>query len=711
VVERNNPGPARPGERQEVERSGPPDAGDLTRSAAVFERSNPVGRVGVWQWEPDSNVSHWNQVMREIVGVGEDIEPDPKLWLDIVHPDDREIAREAISTRALEGETRHRIVTPEGQVRHVLIRSEKIESESGPDRYMGLVIDVTESQEATSLVVDTLESISDSYFAIDTDWTITYANRQSETLLGRSRHELVGRNFWEEYPEAADSPFAQYRKAMEERVPVEIEDFYDPLDMWLEARVYPTRHGIAIYFRDVSERHEAEAARERMLRAERTARAAAESAKAVAEYQASHDSLTDLLNRTELMRRLGEVCKGQTAVTMLFLDVDRFKMVNDSLGHAMGDRLLQEVGRRLEKFSDEVDLVARFGGDEFVVGLYDCDQACASSLAERILEELRRPITINGRLLHVTVSVGVAQSSPGMSAEELLLNADVTLYRAKETGRDRMTWFDETLRTKLMRRVGLERRLRQAIDDDGLTMEFQPTYDLATGRLTDIEALARWTDPDYGKVSPAEFIPIAEDSGLIHALGTWAARHVAAEAFAWGEAGNDPATFWVNVSTNQLVRPDVGVTIKEQLDRCGLDPGRFGIEITESALADRTNLVEGLRRVADTGIKIAIDDFGTGFSSISRLRDLPVDILKVDRSFIAGIREHDGVETLAAIVDLAHSMGAVVIAEGIETPEEHQAVSLTGCDRVSGYLFGHPVPLDDLPGEIRSGQGRFTPAR
>jgi len=684
------------------------DSSELQR-APVLEGGASVGRAGIWVWDPESDFSYWNDVLREILGVGPEVEPNVEEWLEIVHPEDRETARKLIESRETGG-VRYRIVNRDGEVRHVVVRSERVDTitQDGPERYMGVVIDITESYQASTLVADTVESISDAYMVLGRDWTVLYANRKCEEILGHPRDVLMGRVLWDFYPEALETPFfAAYRDSMENRRSNEVEDFYEPLGIWFEARVYPFPDGIAVYFRDVTVRHELEAERQRMLEKEQEARSAAEEARKQAEYQAKHDSLTGLIGRIELMRRLEEACSAGKATTLFFLDVDRFKLVNDSLGHAMGDQLLREVGRRLEEFRDHVDVIARFGGDEFVLALFDRDQGIAALIVQRILEELRRPFSIEGRLLHATASVGVAESTPGMSAEELLLNADVTLYRAKETGRDRMVWFDETLRDELHRRVEVEAKLREAIRYEALSMHFQPSYEIATGTLTDVEGLTRWTDPDLGPVSPGEFIPVAEESGLIRDLGSWATGRVAEEAATWQKNGAIPATFWANISTNQLVRPDIAFLLADQLEHAGLDLERFGIEVTESALVDDAKLAEGLSRVAGLGVKVAIDDFGTGFSSISRLRELPVDILKIDRSFIAGADSEVGVETLSAIVDLAHALGATAIAEGVETRDEFDAVCRANCDRVSGYRFGYPVPPQELPGEVEWGQRRL----
>lgn len=307
---------------------------ELERKAELLARVSSAARVGFWEWDPATDETEWDPAMREIAGVGADAEVSIPLWLEMVHPDDQEAAREATDSRHSDGEFQHRIVRADGQVRHVIVRSEQIEPELEASPYMGVVIDVTESQEASSLVVDILESISDAYLGVGHDWCFTYVNRQTERLLRRSRAELLGRSLWEAFPEAIGSVYEKYRVVMEQREPVELEEFYEPAGMWFEIRAFPVESGIAIYFRDVSDRHEAEAERQRMLEEEQAAREDAEDARRKVEHQATHDSLTDLSNRTELMRRLEAALNGGVPVTLLFFDIDRFKLVNDSLGHA-----------------------------------------------------------------------------------------------------------------------------------------------------------------------------------------------------------------------------------------------------------------------------------------------------------------------------------------------------------------------------------------
>lgn len=661
----------------------------------LLERVMRAGEVGVWESDPESGRAEWNDTLRELVGVDASHPASLEAWLELVHPEDRGIAVRTSDPGRTEEEGRYRIVRPDGEVRHVLVRADWIVNESGSDRLVGVVIDITESHQASAQVISTLESISDGYFAIDRDWTVSYINQTGQAILGASKSDLVGRNLWEAYPEAVGSTFERYRETMDHGVQLEFEEFYPPLEKWFEVRSYPTPYGIAVYFRDVTSRHEAEEERTRMLEAERSARELAELAEARVAHQATHDSLTGLLNRTELMRQLKSCLTDGDKVTILFLDVDRFKLVNDSLGHGVGDELLRTVARRLRRFANGDNPVARFGGDEFVIGLPGWDQESAFVLAERVLEEIRKPMELGENLIYATASIGIADARGNVGADDLIRNADVALYKAKDTGRDRAVWFDEELRADLVRRLDLEQRLRDSLGQDALHLDFQPSFELRTGRLSQIEALARWDDRILGPVPPGAFIPVAEESGLIHRVGSWATLSTVKAARSWSSATGESHRFWVNISPRELARPDAAGMFRRNLEDSGLDPGCLGVEITESALAGE-DIVEGLRQVADLGIKVAIDDFGTGYSSISRLGGLPVDYLKIDRSFVNRIGSDSGMGTISAIVDLAHAIGATVVAEGVETREQLEALATTECDLVSGFLLARPCSLEDL---------------
>jgi diguanylate cyclase (GGDEF)-like protein/PAS domain S-box-containing protein len=676
---------------------------ELARAHELLGLATAAGGVGIWEWEPDADVAHWNPTLYDLAGVPQDETIGLDMWLEMTHPDDREIARAAAEARWGAGESRHRVIRPsDGRVIHVVVRAASIGS--GADVHIvGTVVDVTELQQASERVRATLESITDAHYAVDRDWCFTYVNRRAEELLGREREELLGRNLWDEFPGARASTFEdQYREAMTRGEPVAFEAYYEPLEEWYEVRAYPVPDGIAVYFRDIGDRRSAEIERERLLAREQQARQVAEAAQVELQHQAAHDALTNLANRTQLLEHLDTALAAGTPVSVLFVDLDRFKLVNDSLGHAVGDALLQTVAERLTTLVRRHDIVARIGGDEFVVGLVDSEPADVDAVAARVLEAVQAPVKINGHSLVASASIGIsAADGAAADAETLLRDADVALYRAKDAGRDQAVWFDARARADVLERVRIERDLRAALGDGQLALHYQPAFDLRSGKMFGVEALLRWSHPGRGPIAPGEFIPVAEESGLILPIGDWVLETTVAQSGALGDGG--PFTAWANVSARQLARPGLCDAIARLLEKSGLPAERFGIEITESVLGDSTVVRRELTRICELGVSVAIDDFGTGFSSIGRLRDLPVDVLKIDRSFVAGIGSNGGVETVAAIIHLGHALGRTVLAEGVETTEQLEALRAVGCDAVAGFLLARPCVLDEVAAAAERG--------
>ncbi|MGY1823173.1 putative bifunctional diguanylate cyclase/phosphodiesterase [Geodermatophilus sp. SYSU D00079] len=561
-----------------------------------------------------------------------------------------------------------------------------------------------ESRRAAAEVVDSLESFSDMYVGTDADWRVTYINAQAELRLGVSRRDVVGGDLWEEFPALVGTAFEEaYRRAARTGRPTTVEGHYPAADLWCEARAYPLRRGgIGIYFRDTADRREMELERERLLAAERAARAEAEAAQRHLAHRATHDELTGLLNRAGLVQEVDRVLAARpgVGVTVLFIDLDRFKLVNDSLGHALGDRLLVAFGRRLADLAGPGDLVARFGGDEFVVALVDAGCEAAGRLAEAVVAASREPVHVGARLL-VTASVGLAAAADRADLPRLLRDADAALYAAKDAGRERVAWFDEQLHTRSVQRVRLEQDLRQGLDRDELFVEYQPAFDLASGQIAHVEALVRWQHPVRGRVAPGDFIPVAEESGLIDRVGEWVLARAVGQAAAWA---HPPGTrVWVNVSPRQLADAGFVPQLTGHLRRAGLPADRFGIEVTESTLGDRARLLEALAAVRALGVAIAIDDFGTGYSSLARLGAFPVDVIKIDRSFVADLGSARGEAVLAGIVTLAHAIGAHVIAEGVETPEQLASLRTLGADSASGFLLARPAAPGQLPDRLPAG--------
>jgi diguanylate cyclase (GGDEF)-like protein/PAS domain S-box-containing protein len=547
-------------------------------------------------------------------------------------------------------------------------------------------------------LIDSLESISDMYIGIDADWRMTYINAQAEARIGVTRDEVVGKDIWARFPALLGTEIERtYRQVARTGRAAAFEASYDEAELWCEGRVFPLRRGgIAVYFRDISERRAMEQERERLLAAERAARALAERAQRDLTHRATHDEMTCLLSRAGLREEVDRVLAGrpEARLTVAFLDLDRFKLVNDSLGHRAGDRLLGEFARRLVALAGRGDLVARFGGDEFVVVLVDRSAEEAEQFAEAVLEVGRRPVEVGARLL-VTVSVGLAAAPAPRGLDVLLREADAALYRAKDTGRDRAVWFDEQMHVDSVRRIQIESDLRHALERDELFVEYQPAFDLRQERIAHVEALVRWLHPVRGRVGPQEFIPVAEDTGLIDRIGELVLARAVDQARRWTHLPD--FRVWVNVSPQQMADRGFPDRITAELERAGLPAERLGIEVTESALADGSCVGEVLQRVHDLGVSIAVDDFGTGYSSLARLNEFPVDVVKVDRSFVHDLGTARGEAFVAGIVTIARAIGAHVTAEGVETLPQLTALSALGVDSACGYLLARPSAPEHLP--------------
>jgi diguanylate cyclase (GGDEF)-like protein/PAS domain S-box-containing protein len=427
-------------------------------------------------------------------------------------------------------------------------------------------------------------------------------------------------------------------------------------------------------------------------------------------HAASHDPLTGLPNRALFLDRLaialGRSTRRRGAVGVLLFDLDRFKVVNDSLGHATGDQLLVRVAERLNKIVRPGDTVARLGGDEFVMV---CDELNgeidAIGIADRMAEALSAPFTLEEAEVTVAASVGIAVSAgPGPDPTALVRDADAAMYRAKERGRNRWELFDEGLRARAVERLSLETSLRRALERDELCLYYQPIVSLTDGSLAGAEALVRWNRPGEGLVEPAAFIQVAEETGLVLAVGTQvlteACRCLGAGELdaALGAGAGQPLTISINVSARQLNERDLVRTVHHVLDETGADPRCVCIEITESVLMDDVeSAIATLRALRALGIRLWVDDFGTGYSSLAYLRRLPLDGLKIDQSFVAGLgREAEDMAIAAGIVSLAHTLGLVALAEGVETQEQLELLRELGCDFAQGYLWSRPRPLPDL---------------
>jgi diguanylate cyclase (GGDEF)-like protein len=425
-------------------------------------------------------------------------------------------------------------------------------------------------------------------------------------------------------------------------------------------------------------------------------------------HRALHDQLTGLPNRALLADRLrqaaGSLERRGTGAVLLYLDLDNFKAINDRFGHPAGDVLLVTVATRLQALARAGDTVARLGGDEFVVlaaDLADPD-AAARSLAERIHLAMREPVPVGERQLHTSVSIGIAPVLPDSDPEVCLAQADAAMYQAKRGGPARYEAYNPVIGEDKRRSSQLTHELRVAHEQGQLSVHYQPVFNFS-GEVVGMEALLRWRHPDLGSVAPDEFIPLLERSREIVPIGRWVLHEATRQCRAWQDDGRPGLTVSVNVSARQLQDPQFAEDVQHALTLSGLDPHDLILEVTESALVmDMARIRTVMQVVRDSGVHIALDDFGTGYSSLLYLKGLPIDRLKVDRSFVSGLGSIGQDPTIiSTVVDLAHKLGLQVVAEGVETEAELQAVNDMGCDQVQGFLLGRPAPANTFPADHR----------
>ena len=415
-------------------------------------------------------------------------------------------------------------------------------------------------------------------------------------------------------------------------------------------------------------------------------------------HQALHDALTGLPNRVLLLDRVTQVLtRGAGTTAVLFCDLDRFKAVNDSLGHHAGDLVLTTVAARLQSAVRPEDTVARLAGDEFVVLCPGSDPAAARAMAVRLQQVLGAPFSVLGTELALSAAIGVATATPACTAESLLRDADAAMYAAKDTGPGRVEVFDTALGARTYSRLQRVTELAQAISAGQLRLHYQPEVTLTDRVTVGREALVRWQHPTRGLLPPGEFVSLAEDAGLVHELGAWVLDAAVADTARRGGAGDPPPRTWVNVSAHELSHPDFLDGVRATLARHGVAGGAMGVEITESVLmADVDHAHRTLSALRELGVRVAVDDFGTGYSSLSYLARFPVDTVKIDRSFTVGVsdprRRRESYAVISAVIGLAHALNLQVVAEGIETTAQAETLQGLGCDHGQGFLLGHPAP-------------------
>jgi diguanylate cyclase (GGDEF)-like protein/PAS domain S-box-containing protein len=551
----------------------------------------------------------------------------------------------------------------------------------------------------------TLDSIGDAVISTDIAGSVTYLNVVAESLTGWSKQEAVGHAFNDVFHiidsvtrDPARNPMAFAIQSNEtvgltpncvlirrDGVESPIEDSAAPIH-----DRYGQVTGAVIVFHDVS------AARAMTLSMS---------------YLAHHDSLTDLPNRALLNDRLTEALslahRYQRQLAVLYLDVDRFKHINDSLGHMIGDRLLQSIAQRLLGCVRESDTVSRQGGDEFVILLSEVAHARdATVCADKILDALRAPHEIDQHEVHVTASIGiVTYPDDGLDADALMKHADFAMYHAKENGRDNRQFFKRDMNIRALERQSLENGLRHALQREEFSLHYQPKLNLQTGTIVGVEVLIRWTHPGFGPVSPADFIPIAEESGLIVPIGRWVLAEACHQAQAWQDIGLTPIRIGINISAVELRIGDFVGFMSHLITTTGLDPRYLELELTETFLTqDSSSTSAVLHALKAIGLHLALDDFGTGYSSLNHLKRFPIDTLKIDRSFVHGITTNsDDASIVAAVVSMGRHLHMRVVAEGVETPEQLAFLQHHECPFGQGYYFSRPVAARECTQLLRRG--------
>ena len=544
-------------------------------------------------------------------------------------------------------------------------------------------------EELQQLSQFSIDRAVDAAFWIGPDARIRYVNEAACQVLGYSKEELLAltvhdidpglprsswQGQWEEVKGAGSSTLESSYRTKDGRIfPVEIANNY--------IRIQEKEYN-CFFVRDISEQKETEES---------------------LNHLANYDGLTYLPNRTLLMDRLVQALmrayRYKKIVAVLFIDLDHFKAINDSLGHSIGDLLLQTVAGRLRKSVRDEDPVARLGGDEFAVVFSDVSNAQdVAKIIKKLPEIFEMPFSLMEHEVFVTASIGVSvYPNDGERAENLLRDADTAMYRAKEKGRNNYQFFLPEMNVEISRRLELESALRHALERNEFLLHYQPQVDLATGRIIGVEALLRWKHPDRGMVSPGQFIPLAEDTGLIVPIGEWVLQTACMQNKTWQSNGIDPIRMAVNLSARQFQHPNLVGEVSRALKGSGLAPDYLELELTESIMEKAEAAIMVLRELSQMGIEISLDDFGTGYSSLSYLKRFPINKLKIDQSFVRDLTtDSEVVAIVRTIITLARSLRLKVIAEGVEKDEELSILRSLDCDEIQGYLFCRPLPADEV---------------
>jgi diguanylate cyclase (GGDEF)-like protein/PAS domain S-box-containing protein len=688
-------------ERERVEKERNQLIASLRKSEALLAEAQRVAHLGIWEFEVLTGKISWTQEKLRIFGFDPtQDEPTFAELINLIYPDDRASFQQAVSRALTEGipyELDFRIVQPNSKIRHIDCRGEPVFDEQGQViKLLGTVLDITERKQTEETLHQSLtknrvllDAIPDMMFRCHVDGTYLEFKpaKYLKTLVPPS--EFLGKKMQDILPPKLAQRMLQAQEQAIVSGETQVLEYQLTVDEQLhdyEVRIvaYGSDEIIALV-RDITSRKWAES----QLR-----------------QNALYDALTGLPNRALFMERLKyalELALQQEnyLFAVLFIDLDRFKVINDSLGHLKGDKFLLAVANRIKVCVRSQDTAARVGGDEFTILLEGILNASdAIQVAQRIQQELALPFDLGGQEVFTSASIGIALSSTVDydQPEDVIRDADTAMYRAKTQGKARYELFNPEMYASAVARLQLENDLRRAIEREEFRVFYQPIVSLTSGFVVSFEALVRWQHPKRGLLSPADFIPLAEETGLIVSIGYWVLYEATRQMQTWqvSHCSHSLEKISVNLSVKQFSQPDLTEQIRQILSETGLAPTSLVLEITESAIMENgAQATAILFQLRDLGIELSIDDFGTGYSSLGRLNSLPISILKIDRSFISPINASSkNLEIIEIIITLAHKLDVSAIAEGVETKQQLALLKKLNCESVQGYFFSEP--LDSL---------------
>lgn len=687
-----------------------------------------------WIADEDGAFQWYNQRWFDYFGTTREAMADPDWEASVYHPDHYLRVKEEIGRCFATGEiweSTFPLLGADGVFHWFLSRAVPIHDAAGKVlSWFGTNTDVSELQDSRGELAQTearyrglLEAAPDAMVVVDQRGKIVLLNVQAEKQFGYRRDELLEQEVKNIIPEGfAERLVTDALRSAEDALAQQIGTGIEligrrrngsefPIEIMLSPLESVEGTLITVAIRDITLRKKAEETLVQKLEELRHSNEElvqfADLERAMARqmtHSAQHDFLTGLPNRLLLSDRVGQAIglsqRHRTLAAVLFLDLDGFKHINDSLGHAIGDKLLQSIAERLAHCVRPTDTVSRQGGDEFVILLSEAKHPeDAAVICRRLLLSVAEAHSIGHHDLHITASIGISVfPDDGLDAETLIKNADTAMYQAKENGRDNYQFFMPAMNARAVERQSIEEHLRRALERKEFSLHYQPKVDLRDGRVTGAEALLRWDHPTRGSVSPAQFIPVAEDCGLILAIGAWVLEEACCQAQAWSQAGLPALTMAVNVSAMQFKNERFLEDILAILSRSGLEARYLELELTESALMKHAETTASiLVTLRELGVKVAVDDFGTGYSSLSYLRKFPLDALKIDQSFVRQISTTPDETTIVrAIISMGRSLNLRIIAEGVETLEELDFLKLHECEEAQGYYFSRPVPPENF---------------